>query len=75
MDERAQIMQTIAAAGGRIGAYTLAIQLLLDAMQRDSALMQQQRVALDWINKTPEERDAAIRAQNLGEGFGDDDHT
>jgi hypothetical protein len=63
-DQHAEIMGRIAAASGRIGAYTLSIQLLLDAMQRESAFLAQQRQALEWINKTEEEREAAIRAQN-----------
>jgi hypothetical protein len=63
MDQHAQIMATIAASSGRIGAYTLSIQVLLDAMNREAQLLQQQREALEWINKSEAERDAAILAQ------------
>jgi hypothetical protein len=63
-DQHTEIMGRITASSGRIGAYTLSVQLLLDAMQRESAFLAQQRQALEWINKSEAERDAAIRAQN-----------
>lgn len=53
-----QTVRALQAAYGRIGAHTLSLQALIETVNRDLASV------VDWLNKTPEQREAIIRAQN-----------